>query len=70
MKIWNYIASFFIGFATMAIITLKWFNGDDYSIEIKKLKNKKSSGDISVPVNVESPETSRKQRRLDKKKNK
>ena len=76
-KIWSYIAIFLAGFGTMAIIALKWFNGDDYSLDIKKIKSKKSSGDQSVPIQVEVSQTGRKrgkdkpiragkQRRIDK----
>jgi len=72
-KIWPYITMFLAGFSTMAIIALKWFAGDDYSLEIKKIKSKKSSGNVITPIEVEVPETGKKkpkknwkQRRVDK----
>lgn len=80
-KIWSYIAIFLAGFGTMAIIALKWFNGDDYSLDIKKIKSKRSTGDIITPIEVEVSKTGRKrgkdkpiragkQKRLDRKRNK
>lgn len=77
-KLWSYIAVFFMGISTMAIIALKYFSGDDYSLKIKKIKSKKSSGSVSVPIEVEvsqngrkrgqdKPKRTRRQRRLDKK---
>ena len=59
-KLWSYIAVFFMGISTMAIIALKYFSGDDYSLEIKKIKSKKSSGSVSVPIEVEKPKNGRK----------
>jgi hypothetical protein len=59
-NIWKYISIFLAGFSTMAIIALKWFNGDDYSLEIKKIKSRKSSGDIITPIEIEMPENGRK----------
>lgn len=50
-----------MGVSAMAIIALKWFNGDDYSLEIKKIKSKKSNGDIITPIQVEVSNTGRKQ---------
>jgi len=66
-KIWSYIAVFLAGISTMAIIALKWFAGDDYSLEIKKIKNKNSSGDVIVPIQVEVAKKSRKERKEDRK---
>lgn len=70
-KIWSYIAIFLAGFSTMAIIALKWFNGDDYTVEVKKIKSKKSGGDVITPIKMETsqkePKKSRKQRILDRK---
>jgi len=70
-QLWGYVSAFLAGVVLMAIIALKWFNGDDYTTEIKKLKNKNSSDDISVPINVESaqkePKLTWKQRRAKKK---
>jgi len=52
-KLWSYIA---VGFAFMSIgivIGAKWIAGDDYSIEIKKIKQKRNAGDTSVPINID-----------------
>lgn len=71
-KIWSYLAVFLAGFSTMAIIALKWFNGDDYSVEVKKIKNKKTSGDneVTIPIQIDSSKMTRKdkrgQRKLDR----
>ena len=77
-KIWSYLAVFFMGVSTMAIVALKWFNGDDYSLDIKKIKSKKSAGDVITPIEIEvsqngrkrakkKPKQSRKERRLTRK---
>jgi len=72
-KIWGYISVFLGGALIMAIIALKWFNGDDYSIEIKKLKQKRVTGDATMSPIIDVPEIgrkqTRKQKRLDKEKN-
>ena len=56
-KIWIYVSVFLTGFSIALIIAWKWLDGKDYSIEIKKLKQKGIGGDSSIliPVNTDRP---------------
>lgn len=68
-KIWKYLSAFLTGALLMAIIAMKWIAGDDYSVEIKKIKNKRSSGDnvITTPIIIKPKKESRKERRKKRK---
>jgi len=70
-KVWSYLTFLATGIALGIVIGAKYIAGDDYSIEIKKIKGKKGSGTIDVDINAEvnKPEK-KKKRRLFKNKNK
>ena len=61
-KIWSYIAMVFVGFSA-GLITMYKLMGDQVEINIKRIKTKKGSSDIDIPISVESP---RKRRKRDK----
>jgi len=52
-KIWPYISALLFGFAA-GIITMYKIMGDQISIEIKKIKTKRGSSEVVIPINVES----------------
>ena len=64
-KIWSYLAVGFFFMSVGIIIGAKWIAGQDIHVEIKKIKNKRVSGrsDISIPVEVKTPEK-RKEKRV------
>lgn len=49
-KVWSYVAAVLGGALTMAIIGWKWLAGDDYTMEVKKIKNKRTSGTTTTTV--------------------
>ena len=64
-KIWSYLA---VGFAffSAGLIAMYKLMGDQVEINIKRIKTKKGSSDISIPISVGS----RKNRRKSNKKRK
>jgi len=64
-KIWSYIAMFALGLAAGIVAGVKLM-GDQVSIEIKKIKTKKGTSEVTIPVNVEQAEKKLKNRRKDK----
>ena len=58
-KIWGYIAMFFIGVSAGIVAGVKLM-GDQVEINIKKIKTKKGSSDIDIPITVESRRDRRK----------
>ena len=66
-KIWTYISAILFGALLGVIIGTKWLTGQDISVEIKKLKQNRISGesDISIPVDIQSA-SNRKKNRLEK----
>jgi hypothetical protein len=77
-KIWSYIAMFALGLAAGIVAGVKLM-GDQIEINIKKVKNKRTSGDnsVTVPIDLRNAEddakakrAERKQRRLNRKKRK
>lgn len=52
----------------MAVVAAKWIAGDDYSVEIKRIKNKRTVGDntVTVPTTINSRKEKRKERRKKK----
>ena len=64
-KIWSYLA---VGFAffSAGLITMYKIMGDQIEINIKRIKTKKGSSNVTVPINIES----RKDRRKSNKKRK
>ena len=53
-KAWSHIAIFFFGLSA-GIITMYKIMGDQISIEIKKIKTKRGSSEVSIPIHVETP---------------
>lgn len=55
-KIWGFIATFFIGFSA-GLIAMYKLMGDTVKIEIKKVKNKRVSGEVNTTFNtdIDSP---------------
>ncbi len=64
-RIWGFIATLFIGFSA-GLIAMYKLTGDQIEINIKKIKTKRGSSDIDIPINVESP--SKRTRRAKKRK--
>ena len=54
-KAWGYIALFFAGVAAGIVVGVK-IMGDQISITVKKIKQKRTSGesDISIPINLDN----------------
>ncbi len=71
-KIWIYISTFLLGLAAGIVVGVK-IMGDQVTVKVQKIKNKRTSGDNSViiPIQVEKglkrPKKSRKERVLDRK---
>ena len=70
-NIWIYLVVLLVGFAGGVITGVKLM-GDQISITVRKIKNKRTSGDNSVviPIEVQKALSRRKQRLIDKAKNK
>lgn len=70
-KLWPYISAFLLGIIGGVIAGVKLM-GEKVTVEVRKVKNKKVSGggNTSIPIEVEMPKKRRKQRKLDKLKNK
>jgi len=58
-KIWSYIAMFALGLAAGIVAGVKLM-GDQVEINIKRIKTKKGSSDIDIPITVESRRVKRK----------
>ena len=67
-KIWSYLA---IGFAFFAagMAAMKKLMGEQVKVTVKSIKNKRTSGNTSttIPINLESPKTGKKQAKENKK---
>ena len=63
-KIWSYVAMFAIGLAVGIVAGVKLM-GDQIEINIKKVKNKRTSGDnsVTIPIDIESRAGSRRMKR-------
>ena len=66
-KVWSYISAILMGIILGIVIGVKWLAGQDISVEIKKIKNKRTSGTntTNMPIEVKVP---KKKWRLRKKK--
>ncbi len=53
-KIWSYLA---VGFAffSAGLVTMYKLMGDQIEINIKKIKTKRGSSEVNVPITVEKP---------------
>lgn len=60
-KIWTYIAIFFVGVSAGIIAGVK-IMGDQVTVKVRKIKNKRISGtsDISIPISVNNAPDRRK----------
>jgi len=61
-KIWSYVAMFAIGLAAGIVAGVKLM-GDQIEINIKKIKTKKGSSDIDIPINIDNAKKARQTRR-------
>ena len=52
-KVWSYIAMFFIG-ASAGLVAMYKLMGDKVEVNIRRIKTKRGSSDIDIPINVES----------------
>ena len=70
-KLWIYLVVLLAGMAGGIVIGVKLM-GDQISITVRKIKNKRTSGDNSVviPIDVQKALSRRKQRLIAKAKNK
>jgi hypothetical protein len=74
-KIWIYISTFLLGLAAGIVVGVK-IMGEQVSVTVRKVKNKRTSGDnsVTIPIQVEKakkrPKKSRKQKRFDRLKEK
>ena len=61
-KIWGYLA---VGFAffSAGLVTMYKLMGDQIEINIKKIKTKKGSSDIDIPINIDNAKKARQTRR-------
>ena len=68
-NIWSYVSAILMGTILGIVIGVKWLAGQDISIEVKKIKNKRTSGTTTtnVPIEVEVPKRKRKKRKRDNK---
>ena len=64
-KIWSLLAMLFAGFAA-GLIAMYKLMGDKVEVNIKRIKTKRGSSDIDIPINVDS----RRERRKNTKKSK
>ena len=51
-KIWGFIATLFIGFSA-GLIAMYKLMGDKVEVNIRRIKTKRGSSDISIPINVD-----------------
>ena len=63
-KIWSYVAMFAIGLAAGIVAGVKLM-GDQIEINIKKVKNKRTSGDnsVTIPISIDNAKKARQTRR-------
>jgi hypothetical protein len=71
-KLWSHLAAGFAFLSLGIIIGAKWIGGVDYTIEVRKIKQKRTSGgsSVSVPIDVDTSDIEpkkRKRRRKNKK---
>ena len=52
-KIWGYLAAFFAGLSAGLVLMYKLM-GEQVEINIKRIKTKRGSSDIDIPITVES----------------
>lgn len=69
-EVWKYLAVAGFSIALGIIIAVKWLveGGDKISVEIRKLKQKRTSGEnsISIPVNVDNASESQLTRKMER----
>jgi len=65
-KLWSYIAMFFIGLSA-GLVAMYKLTGDQIEINIKKIKTKRGSSDISIPIHVDKPEKRPKRTKAERK---
>lgn len=53
-KLWSYISAVLGGIILGIIIGVKFLAGEDISVEVKKIKNKKTVGDTTIPIDIET----------------
>ena len=61
-KIWSYVAMFFIGLAA-GLVAMYKLMGDQIEVNIKKIKTKRGSSDIDIPINIDNAKKVRQTRR-------
>jgi hypothetical protein len=61
-KIWAYIAMVFVGFSA-GLVTMYKLMGDKVEVNIRRIKTKRGSSDIDIPINVEKSRKRAKKRR-------
>jgi hypothetical protein len=63
-KIWTYISVFLTGIIG-GLVAMYYMMGDQVTVKVRKIKNKKTSGDnqVIVPIEVENTKKRRKRRR-------
>lgn len=49
-KVWSYVSAFLGGALIVLVIAMKWIAGDDYTVEVKKIKNKKVWGNVDTTI--------------------
>jgi hypothetical protein len=66
-KIWSYLAVGFFFMSVGIVIGAKYITGQNITIEVKKIKNKRVSGgvDITTPIVIEKLEKKRRGRKKD-----
>lgn len=69
MKIWQYISAILSGVILGIIIAIKFLVGQDISIEVRKIKNKRISGksDVTIPIKVQTSKSDRQMKRQHRK---
>ena len=66
-KIWGFIATLFIGFSA-GLVAMYKLMGDTVKIEIKKVKNKRVSGEANTTFNTDIDSLSKRAKRIKERK--
>jgi hypothetical protein len=67
-KVWGYVSAGLFGALLSLALAWKFLGGDDYTIEIKKIKAKRNQGDVVIPIDAD--QNNKKESGKEKRKNK
>jgi hypothetical protein len=52
-KVWGYISAVLVGVVLGIVIGVKWLAGKDVSVEVRRINNRRTTGDTTIPIEVD-----------------